>query len=135
LAAAAGVFVIGAFCANLLLSRTTVSQLDASALRSITNEATFKTIQGNGARAIHVFLSSECPYCRKLKPELDKLQDVTVYRHMLPGATETSRALAAKVWCSEDPVKKWKTVAAGLPATERTCDGAALEKNLALGRA
>lgn len=134
LAAGAGVLIAAGFCVNLLLSPTTVTQLDGPAMRAITNEATFKTTLGDGSRSIHVFLSSECPFCRKLEPELDRLNNVTVYRHMLLGATESSRILAKDVWCSGDPVKEWKNVAAGLPARSTNCDGAALEKNLVLAR-
>lgn len=134
LAAGAGVLAAAAFCVNLLLSPTTVTQLDAPAMSAITNEATFKTILGDGSRSIHVFLSSECPFCRKLEPELDRLRNVTVYRHMLPGVSESSRRLAAGVWCSEDRVKEWKNVAAGHAANPAKCDSAALEKNLVLAR-
>lgn len=97
LAAGAGVLVAAAFCVNLLLNPTVETQLDASALSAITTDATFKTTLGNGSRAIHVFLSTECPFCRQIEPELDHLADVTVYRHMLPGATGTSRVLAVNV--------------------------------------
>jgi hypothetical protein len=71
LAARVGVLVAAAFCVNLLLSPATETQLDASALSAITTDATFKTTLGNGSRAIHVFLSTECPFCRQIEHELD----------------------------------------------------------------
>lgn len=134
LTAGAGVLVAAAFCVNLLLSPTTETQLDASALSAITTDATFKTTLGNGSRAIHVFLSTECPFCRQIEPELDHLEDVTVYRHLLPGATGTSRVLAVNVWCAGDQVKEWKEIAAGRPSSRAKCDATALEKNLLLAR-
>lgn len=42
LAAGASVLIAAAFCVNLLLSPTAVTQLDAAAMRSITNDATFE---------------------------------------------------------------------------------------------
>jgi len=134
LAAGAGVLVAAAFCVNLLLSPITETQLDASAMSALTTDATFKTTLGNGSRAIHVFLSTECPFCRQIEPELDQLEDVTVYRHMLPGTTESSRRLAVNVWCADDRVKEWKEIAAGRPSSFAKCDGTALEKNLLLAR-
>ena len=100
LAARVGVLVAATFCVNLLLSPATETQLDASALSAITTDATFKTTLGNGSRAIHVFLSTECPFCRQIEHELDQLDNVTVYRHMLPGTTESSRRLAVNVRCA-----------------------------------
>ncbi|MFC5550187.1 DsbC family protein [Massilia aerilata] len=132
LVAGAVVLAGATVCVNLLLAPTSVTQLDSSAVGAITNEATFKTTLGDGSRAIHVFLSSECTFCRKLEPELAHLENVTVYRHMLPGRTETSRRLAVDVWCSKDPAEEWQRIAAGRPAGLATCDATALEKNQAL---
>jgi len=129
LALGAGALVAAAFCVNLLLSPPTVLQLDAEAMRSLTTEGTFKTVQGNGARTIHVFLSTECSYCRKIEPELERLENVTVLRHMLPGRSDDGRRRTLDVWCAEDQAKAWKDVAAGLPTTPAKCDGLALEKN------
>lgn len=50
-------------------------------------------------------MSTECSFCGQIEPELDRLANVTVFRHMLPGATDNSRLLAKTVWCAEDPVR------------------------------
>jgi len=132
LAAGAGVLAVAVFCANLLFSPPPVTQLDARAMRAITNEGTFKTIQGDGSRAIHVFLSTECPYCKKIEPELSQLENVTVYRHMLPGHTEAGRLSAIDVWCSTNPIAAWRAVTLGVAPGPAKCDASALDKNLAL---
>ena len=38
-----------------------------------------KTVQGTGKRQLVVFSDPNCPYCKKLEVELDKLNDVTIY--------------------------------------------------------
>lgn len=134
LAAGAGVLAIAAFCANLLFSPATATQLDSKALGSITTQGTFRTVQGDGSRAVHVFLSTDCSFCKKVEPELDRLENVTVYRHMLPGHTEAGRLSAVSVWCSNSPIAAWKAVAAGLAVAVAKCDASALEGNLVLAR-
>jgi protein-disulfide isomerase len=134
LAAGAGVLVAAALCLNLLLSPTSPTQIDAQIMRSISKEGTFATVLGDGSRAIHVFVSTECSFCRKIEPELDRLESVTVYRHMLPGRTAAGRLLAVDVWCARDSVKAWKDVTVGAPISPTKCDGKVLEKNLELAR-
>jgi thiol:disulfide interchange protein DsbC len=134
LAAGAGLLAASVFCANLLFSPTTVTQLDAQAMRLVTADGTFKTVQGDGSRAIHVFLSTDCSFCHKIEPELGRLDNVTVYRHLLPGHTEGGRISAVDVWCAANPVQAWKTVAAGQTTSPAKCDGSAIEKNLALAK-
>jgi len=134
LAAGAGVLAAAVFCANLLFTPSTLTQLDAQAMRSVTAEGTFKTVQGDGSRAIHVFVSTDCSYCHRIEPELDRLENVTIYRHLLPGRTEAGRLSAVDVWCAGNPVQALKAVAAGQRAISAKCDGSVIEKNLELAK-
>jgi thiol:disulfide interchange protein DsbC len=135
-AAGAVALVAAAFCVNLLLSPSVVTQLDAQSMRLVTTEGTFKTIQGNGSRELHVFMSTDCGFCRRLEPELEQLQNVVVYRHLLPGHTDAGRRAAMEVWCAPAPLAAWHIIAAGLPAgsSSEKCDGSALQKNLELAK-
>ena len=132
LAAGAGALIAAAFLVNLMLTPVGPTELDASLMQSITTEGTFKTVQGDGSQAIHVFLSTDCKYCHMIEPELGGLENVTVYRHILPGRSDAGRRAALDVWCSDTPAIAWKNFAAGSPTVSKTCDGAVLEKNLAL---
>jgi thiol:disulfide interchange protein DsbC len=134
IAAGAGALVAAALCLKLLLTPDAVTHLDAAALRSVTAEDAFKTAQGDGSRSIHVFLSTECTFCHQIEPELDKLDNVTVHRHLLPGTTPASREKAMAVWCAADPVAAWKNVVAGKANTPAQCDSSALDRNLELGK-
>ena len=69
-----------------------------------------KEVKGNGSRKLAVFSDPDCPFCRKLEPELDKLNNVTIYTFLYPiaalhpEAVQTSR----QIWCESDRLKAWK---------------------------
>lgn len=69
-----------------------------------------KEVRGNGSRKLAVFSDADCPYCRKLEPELEKLTNVTIYTFLYPveslhpDAVPTSK----KIWCEKDRLKAWK---------------------------
>jgi thiol:disulfide interchange protein DsbC len=68
-----------------------------------------KKVKGNGSRKVAVFSDPDCPYCRKLEKDIEKLTDVTIYiflfpiKELHPKAPEMSRA----IWCASDRVKAW----------------------------
>ena len=43
-----------------------------------------KTVKGNGKQQLAIFSDPNCPYCKKLEAELDKLNDVTIYTFIYP---------------------------------------------------
>ena len=63
-----------------------------------------KTVRGTGSRSLYVFSDPACGFCKRLEPELEKLQDVTVYTFLVPFQ---GRALPQAVWCSADRTKAW----------------------------
>lgn len=69
-----------------------------------------KEVKGDGSRKLAIFSDADCPYCRKLEPELEKLNNVTIYTFLYPveglhpGAVPTSK----KIWCEKDRLKAWK---------------------------
>lgn len=71
-------------------------------------EQAIKIVRGTGKRHLAVFSDPDCPYCRKLEPELAQLTDVTIYLFeyplpMHPDAARKSRL----IWCSPDRAKAW----------------------------
>jgi thiol:disulfide interchange protein DsbC len=93
-----------------------------------------KVVQGSGARTIYSFSDPGCSFCRRLEPELAKLQDVTIYTFVLPFQ---GRQLPQAVLCSTDPLKSWQAVM--LDAASSGLDSGAdcatpLDRNLALAR-
>lgn len=108
--------------------------VDKAKMRNVSAADTFTRVSGSGSRPLHIFISVDCSFCRQIEPELAKLRDVTVYYHLLPGHSPAARADSLNVWCAADKVRAWETVAGGGSISEPSCDGAALDRNLALAR-
>ena len=94
-----------------------------------------KTVHGAGSRVLAVFSDPDCPYCRKLEPELAKVDDVTIYTFLMP-LTELhpdARNKAVAIWCSADRAKAWSALMLRnqTPPTAN-CDNP-VERNVALG--
>lgn len=72
-------------------------------------ELAIKKVKGDGSRKVAVFSDPDCPFCKKLERDLDKITDVTIYiflfpiKELHPKAPEMSRA----IWCASDRVKAW----------------------------
>ena len=93
-----------------------------------------KTVHGTGARTLYVFSDPACQFCRRLEPELSKLQDVTVYTFVLPFL---GRQLPQAVLCAADPGRTWRALmvdgdSSGL-SQPAECSSA-LDRNLQLAR-
>ncbi len=69
-----------------------------------------KEVKGNGSRKLAIFSDADCPYCRKLEPELDKLTNVTIYTFLYPieGLHPDAVPTSKKIWCEKDRLKAWK---------------------------
>ena len=58
-----------------------------------------KEKKGNGSRVIAVFTAPECGYCRKYEKTLEKVDNVTIYRFLMPlDAAGIKRSV--DLWCS-----------------------------------
>lgn len=64
---------------------------------------------GNGKDVLYVFSDPDCPYCRQLETEFDKLKDVTVYVFPFPiaGLHPNATSIAESIWCSPDQAAAW----------------------------
>ncbi|MGQ9685813.1 MAG: DsbC family protein [Thiobacillaceae bacterium] len=96
-----------------------------------------KMVQGNGKRRLAVFSDPDCPYCRKLEPELAKLNDVTIYIFPYPLPMHPDAGRKSKlVWCSQDRLKAWQDMMLRdrLPEGGRSDCDHPVDKNLALGQ-
>lgn len=74
-------------------------------------EAAIVIRQGSGANRLAVFADPDCPYCRKLEPELAKIPDATIYVFLmpLPGHPDAGRKATA-VWCAPDRALAWRAL-------------------------
>lgn len=107
--------------------------LTPAQLTSVTATDTFGHVAGTGKRSMHVFISVDCGFCRKVEPELARLDNVAVHYHLLPGHSANGKTEAVRVWCAADQLKAWREVArGGTAAPAAQCDSDALNRNLAL---
>lgn len=91
------------------LSNERLRELTAIDFDQLPFEHSIKIVKGDGKRRLAIFEDPDCPYCRQLENELDKVDNVTLHIFLYPieqlhrGATEKSR----KIWCADDPAKAW----------------------------
>ncbi|MEQ1807179.1 MAG: DsbC family protein, partial [Burkholderiaceae bacterium] len=93
-----------------------------------------KSVHGSGSRTVYVFSDPACQFCRRLEPELARLQDVTIYTFVVPFL---GRQLPQSVLCSPEPARTWQALmltgdSSGL-AANADC-ASALDRNLELAR-
>ncbi len=92
-----------------------------------------KTVKGNGKRQLAIFSDPNCPYCKQLEVELDKLNDVTIYTFIY-ALKPQSLAVSKQVWCDANPSYAWKNLLQkNVQPKAKTCANP-IDRNLALGR-
>lgn len=97
-----------------------------------------KLVRGNGEKKMYVFSDPLCPYCQKLEPEFDQLNNVSIYVFPMPIVSlhPNAKKVSDWIWCSKDRASAWhnyvtgKSVAASLDAS---CD-TPIDKNIALAQ-
>jgi thiol:disulfide interchange protein DsbC len=117
------------------LTQDKIDKLTAVKFDSLPLQQAIKIVKGDGKRRLAVFSDPDCPFCRKLEPELAKLTNVTIYIFQYPLPMHTDAARKSRlVWCSPDPVKAWDDLMLNgkLPEGKDDCANP-IEANLALG--
>jgi thiol:disulfide interchange protein DsbC len=97
-----------------------------------------KTVRGNGERRIAVFEDPDCPYCKQLEKELQRVDNVTVYTFLYPltALHPAARVNAHAIWCAADPSRAWRDwmLEGKIPASAATCPADPIEPMLKLGK-
>lgn len=94
-----------------------------------------KYVKGTGATSLYLFTDPKCPYCRQLEVELDKLDNVTVYKFPYPVLSLESRSIAARVWCSADRRAEWAKAIRGEPVRGPASCPTPMDTNIQAGKA
>jgi thiol:disulfide interchange protein DsbC len=92
---------------------------------------------GSGDLKLAVFSDPDCPFCRQLEGELDKLKGVTVYVFPYPIASlhPTAARVATAIWCSPNKAQAWKDYLIRRiqpPQAKQGCDASAIQRNVGL---
>jgi len=116
------------------LTQEKVDKLTMVGFDSLPLEQAIKIVKGDGSRRLAVFSDPDCPYCKRLEPELAQLNNVTLYifEYPLPMHTDAARK-SRLVWCSADRAKAWDALMLDgkLPEGKGDCPNP-VEANLAL---
>ncbi|MBI5379353.1 MAG: DsbC family protein [Nitrospirae bacterium] len=89
---------------------------------------------GKGTRKLAVFDDPDCPYCRKLHPELQQLEGVEVYVFLFPLPSHPKAYDKSKaVWCSKDKAKALDETMQGKEVKAPACDASAVDDSIKLG--
>ena len=93
-----------------------------------------KQVKGNGQHQLAIFVDPNCPYCKKLEKELDKLNNVTIYRFLYPIRPQ-SIVPSKQVWCSPNRNYAWDNLMGRglMPTASSTCANP-IQRNLQLGQ-
>jgi len=76
-----------------------------------------------GKHRIAIFADPECPYCRKLHPELSKLDaEIHVFLYPLTDLHPLAYRKAVSIWCSKDRILALDQVMSGQIISAQNCD-------------
>ncbi|NLD55375.1 MAG: DsbC family protein [Burkholderiaceae bacterium] len=94
-----------------------------------------KQVNGNGKRVVAVFEDPNCTYCRKLRADLVKVKDLTLYTFPYPILAPDSEVKARKAWCAKDRGTAWNEMMTSgrVPDNEGNCQNPVRQVQ-ALGR-
>ena len=95
-----------------------------------------KIVRGKGERVLVVFSDPDCPYCKRLEPELDKLDNITLYTFPYPleSLHPESPDKAVAVWCAADRARAWADLMkTGKVPTKRNCENP-IQRNIQLAQ-
>jgi thiol:disulfide interchange protein DsbC len=99
-------------------------------------EDAIKIVRGKGERVLVVFSDPDCPFCKRLEPELDKLNNVTLYTFPYPleSLHPESPDKAVAVWCAPDRARAWADLMkTGKAPTNKNCDNP-IQRNIQLAQ-
>jgi len=78
---------------------------------------------GKATRRIAVFEDPNCGYCKKLRADLLKLEDVTIYTYPMAFLAADSATKASRALCAPDPMRAWNELMLSnrVPSNPGTC--------------
>ncbi|WP_313297773.1 DsbC family protein [Diaphorobacter sp.] len=117
------------------LTEDRINKLTAIDFNALPFADAFTMVRGNGKRKIAVFEDPNCGYCKRFEKDLQNVNDVTVYLFLYPILSPDSAEKSRNIWCAKDRVKEWEDHMLRDKVTpSASCDTAAIQRNLALGR-
>ena len=117
------------------LTEDRINKLTAIDFNALPLQDAFTIVRGNGKRKIAVFEDPNCGYCKRFEKDMQNVKDITVYLFLYPILSPDSAEKSRNIWCSKDRAKEWEEHMLRDKVTPAaSCDTAAIQRNLALGR-
>lgn len=91
---------------------------------------------GTGSEKIYIFSDPDCPFCKRLEGELEKLTDLTIYVFPFPitGLHPNAATTTESIWCNKDRAGAWRNyVLHGTMPASAKCKNP-LEKNISFAQ-
>ena len=92
------------------LTQERVEDLMAIRFEELPLDLALKQVIGKGTRKIAVFEDPNCGFCKRMRADLMKLDDITIYTFPMAFLAADSDSKARKALCADDPVKAWNEV-------------------------
>jgi len=89
------------------LTQARLNELSAIDFKSLPFDLAFKQVRGEGKRQVAIFEDPNCGYCKRLRQNIEGIDNVTVYTFMLPILSDDSIQKVKNVWCSKDRGTTW----------------------------
>ena len=117
------------------LTEDRINKLTAVNFSALPLKDAVTIVRGDGKRKVAVFEDPNCGYCKRFERDLQQINNVTVYLFLYPILSPDSAEKSRNIWCAKDKAGAWSDymLRDKAPAAA-SCDTAALQRNLALGR-
>jgi thiol:disulfide interchange protein DsbC len=89
------------------LTQERVEELQTIDFGVLPLDLAIKQVNGKGKRVVAVFEDANCGYCKRLRADLVKLDDLTIYTFPLAFLAADSETKARKALCAADPARAW----------------------------
>ena len=117
------------------LTEERMDKLTAISFDSLPFKDAFTIVRGNGKRRLAVFEDPNCGYCKRFERDLQKVDNVTISMFLYPILSADSSEKSKHIWCAKDKGKAWQDwMVRDKPPAVASCDTAAIERNVELGR-
>ena len=86
-----------------------IAELNKIDFSTLPLDKAIKEVRGNGKLKVAVFSDPDCPYCKRLEHEFEKMTDITIYNFMMPiPSLHPDAARKAEIlWCQPNPTQAW----------------------------
>ncbi len=117
------------------LTEDRINKLTAVDFNDLPVKDAFTIVRGDGSRKLAVFEDPNCGYCKRFERDMQNVNNVTVYLFLYPILSPDSAEKSRNIWCAKDPAAAWHDhMLRDKTPPSASCDTAALQRNLALGK-